>query len=309
MKLSGRLALLSNIVSVACVVGIAATVAWAVWFFVQPPAPIAFGAASVAAPTSDSGKQDLSLYLNSNPFGASRRGENDPVRLDSLKETRLDLVLVGCFPRFHDPAKSVAMISSNRRSSKSYRVGDILEGFAKLVAIHGDSVELERNGKREVLRFKRGQNLLTATPAIHNETKSRRRGASNRSWIQGEGVRKRGGEGATLNLKKLEDQWRLTPKKHLREVSERLPDLIKRGGLSAVSKDSASGYKLNQASMSPALSNLGLREGDVLVSVNGKALGSQKSDQGVLDAAFTSESARLKVKRGDRSFVITVPMK
>ena len=320
MKLSHRLDLLSNAVSVACVVGIAATVAWAVWVFVQPPAPIAFGAGSVATPSSDSGQRDLALYLNTNPFGATRRSENDPVLLDTLEETRLDLVLIGCFPRFHDPSKSVAIISSNGRDSKSYKIGDILAGFAKLVAIHADSVELEQNGERKVLRFKRGQSLLTAAQGSLRNSRNRGLGTSVTFPVHIDDdfgaltVRAVTGDTTVVlspspSLREVAEQHRLMPKKHLREVSDRLPDLIEQGGLTPVSTDTASGYELTKASISPALFNLGLREGDVLLSVNGKALGSRESDQRVLDNAFTSHSARIKVKRGNRSFIITVPMK
>ena len=296
------------------IAGIAATVAWSIWFVVQPPPPVPFGVAGVGLSPDPSTNHDMELYLSSNPFGAMMPSKPDPVDLVSLKDTRLDLTLVGIFRNRHVAQDSTCMISANGRDAKVYKVGDKLPGFATLVAIHPAAVELEREGVRELLRFKRGHSLLTAS----DDGGLRTRGSVKEvGATMGVGTSSSRSNKLTRvpnshfkSLAEVAEEHRMAPKAYLREMSDRLPALIKQGGLSPVSIASARGYRFNKESASPALKRLGLREGDIILSINGKPLGSQSDDKKLLDRAFEFEdSASLQVQRGDRTFKIKVPLK
>ena len=52
----------------------------------------------------------------------------------------------------------------------------------------------------------------------------------------------------------------------------------------------------------------GLQPGDVVLSVNGKAVGVASSDGALIDQVMNSSRVRAEVQRGNRRFFLTVPV-
>ncbi len=71
---------------------------------------------------------------------------------------------------------------------------------------------------------------------------------------------------------------------------------------------SAEGYRLDDLAQSPYLSQTGLQQGDVILSVNGKAVGDIRQDQQEIDNILAQGSARLEIQRGTRRFFITASL-
>ena len=79
-------------------------------------------------------------------------------------------------------------------------------------------------------------------------------------------------------------------------------------GLTPVTAGAAQGYRLGALANSPQLRNTGLQSGDVLLSVNGEAVGDIQSDRSRIDGVLSGGSARLEVQRGDRRFFVTAAL-
>ena len=56
------------------------------------------------------------------------------------------------------------------------------------------------------------------------------------------------------------------------------------------------------------LQQAGLQEGDVVLSVNGQSASSVMGSQNLMNQVMQSERARVEVQRGQRRFVVTVPI-
>ncbi|MFT5920342.1 MAG: general secretion pathway protein C, partial [Granulosicoccus sp.] len=52
----------------------------------------------------------------------------------------------------------------------------------------------------------------------------------------------------------------------------------------------------------------GLKQGDVILRVNGKPVGNVANDKALISQVVASERARVEVQRGTRKFVVTVPI-
>jgi general secretion pathway protein C len=76
-------------------------------------------------------------------------------------------------------------------------------------------------------------------------------------------------------------------------------------GVEPVTQGSAGGYRLGSEIPSSTLAQVGLRPGDVVLSVNGQAVGNIQQDRAQLDSIMDAGSARLEIQRGDRRFFVT----
>ncbi len=97
----------------------------------------------------------------------------------TLPKTQLKLVLSGTFTH-HDSNKASALIGSNSRQSKRYRIGDTLPGGAELVAVHKGSVTLRREGQDELLQFARRK---TSSNRPYSQTLSYNRQDGDDGWV------------------------------------------------------------------------------------------------------------------------------
>ena len=79
-------------------------------------------------------------------------------------------------------------------------------------------------------------------------------------------------------------------------------------GLSAVSPTEARGYHLGAAAAQPLLQQAGLQAGDVILSVNGVALGQALQDSALIQQVLDAGLVRVEVQRGERRFFLTAPI-
>ena len=77
-------------------------------------------------------------------------------------------------------------------------------------------------------------------------------------------------------------------------------------GVSPVESGRSKGYKLE--SSNAVLTKAGLRQGDVILSVNGKAVGDAAKDSALIERALADKRVRVEVRRDTRRFFLTVPL-
>lgn len=232
----------------------ASRVTW-LWLTPQPMLP---PASTAPAASAVSPVVDLAGRI----LGAELFGRPQPVAAVQRKApvTRLDLRLYGVV--MTERAAGYAMIGRAGGPAKLYVTGTELPGGALLREVHQDHVLISVGGKDERLLLKPEQEgVLDARPAPQ------------------------GGSGATTRLGKLREQVLADPAALARQLTA-VP--VQRAG-------KLYGFSLQAAGEAQAvLTELGLRQGDVVTAVNGIVLDSPA--QGVRALAMLRDARQVVVK-------------
>ena len=276
------------------VFGIAYTLAMSVLFFVSGPAgsdlttSSGTSASPLRAPTANS----VNAILSRNLFGvAGATAAIDGATAEV--ETRLPLQLLGVFvaEQGSADADSAAIVAQKGKPGELYQIGDLLPGNAELIEVHPQHIVLRRAGARETLRFPDVAQLQLANAPESNipDKFAATTGAVGRQVA------------SNRTPRELIDAYR----DRLSEDPQRALDDL---GIAPVSVGSSQGYRLDNLAQSPYLSQTGLQPGDIILSVNGQAVGDIRQDQKQIDNILAQGSARLEVQRGNRRFFITASL-
>jgi len=256
-----------------------------------------------------------------NLFGDASRSQLNPTATvtESLEETRLNLELVGVFAAStDDPEDSAALISEKRGTAKLFRINERVPGNATLVEVFADGVVLERSGKRELLRFPTTKNNFTPQGepgrTIIDPALSRSRTA-----LQGSRITDASSNATRTELAAAEKPATAgrNAQQSVRQVIASYQGRLENDaegtlaelGIKPISTDVAGGYRLGSLASHPALKQTGLQPGDILLSVNNRAIGNVAEDRLEFENVLAQGSARLEIKRGSRNFFITVSLK
>ncbi len=123
---------------------IACTLAWqgVAWYRLLHSQTVAPLAATEQQPVAQRIEDLLPLFADSQTSSAA------------TPATNLQWILLGSFAHA-DAQQSSALIQNETAKAKRYRVGDTLAPGIQLQAVYPDKVELLRNGRLEILPFKR----------------------------------------------------------------------------------------------------------------------------------------------------------
>ena len=279
------------------VFGIAYTLAMSVLFFVSGPAGADLttssgtSASPLPAPTANS----VNAILSRNLFGvAGATAASDGAAAEV--ETRLPLQLLGVFVAEHGSADadSAAIVAQKGKPGKLYQIGDLLPGNAELIEVHPQHIVLRRAGAREALRFPDVEKLQLADLANASESNIPDKFTATTRAV---GSRAAGNRTPREMIDAYRDRLSEDPQRALDDL-----------GIAPVSVGSSQGYRLDNLAQSPYLSQTGLQPGDVILSVNGQAVGDIRQDQKQIDNILAQGSARLEVQRGNRRFFITASL-
>jgi general secretion pathway protein C len=211
-------------------------------------------------------------------------------------DTSLSLELAGVFVAL-DPKKSTAVILEKGREGQLYGIEDQLPGNAQLQYVYEDRVVIKRNGRFETLRFPKDNNADQSITM--NELLQPQSGA--------DGIRPAAAR--VPAVKRVRDQSpQFTPEKIVQSLQSGGTATLDQLGLETVDANSEQGYRVTSKTPSQLMSMLGLKAGDVLISVNGNAIGNITKDQTLLNQVIASGQATVAVKRGDRTITATVPI-
>ena len=231
-----------------------------------------------------------------NLFGEVARATS-PI-LQEAPETRLNLELQGIFIS-EDPAASTAIIAEKNKPGKLFHVGDKLPGNAYLHAVRVDHILLRRGSRLEKLMF-----LLAKVTFESGDTAKPAKLYQNKSSEQPLNKLLAGPD----NPPSEDSSLRGYLEQNKRRLQSNPDQLLREIGMSPVSKESANGYKVGSGSNSGALTQAGLQSGDVVISVNGIAVGVAMNDARLIDQAMAAGRVRVEVQRGGRRFFLTIPI-
>ena len=256
---------------------------------------------------------DLDSILAANLFGVAgatpAEAATAAAARESLAETRLPLVLHGVFVA-EAREESTAILARKGRSEELYRIGDRVPGNAILETVYLDHVVLRRGRSLERLAFpdsdkrfatpnSRPESLKAGAPDARARLEERGPPATDAPLSPSSRALQRGA--AERSPREMAAQYR----ERLRtDPQSALGEL----GLTPLASDSPAGYRLDRLSRSPYLRQTGLMPGDVILSVNGQAVGDVGRDHLELDNVLAQGSARLEVQRGERRFFITASL-
>ncbi len=289
-----------------------------------PPLPVE----GPAAPTrSASGQRSADIDLASlNLFGDPGAGPvetRETVR--DAPETRLKITLIGVFVA--DRSEDSAAIIRDDRREALYRVGDRLPGNAILAEVHPDHVLLRRAGAPERLSFEQPQSRLlsvrqTGGPGrqglVHDRSQAADitptgeddAGAGGTRDVPAASARRVRATLAGQSPPRNPAEPIRSAREFLEEYGERLADdpaeTLAELGIEAVADGSGQGYRLGDVASPEQLSRVGLRPGDVVLSVNGQQLGNPQVDTALIDQVTEAGAARLEIQRGERRFFVTL---
>ncbi|MXW53308.1 MAG: hypothetical protein F4X44_10510 [Gammaproteobacteria bacterium] len=255
-------------------------------------------------------------------FGSEAQPEEFDI--EQLATTTLNLTLISVVFDETNPDLSWARIAQGTQRPKKFTHGDRIAGVANLSEVLRDRVILERLGQRELLAFDSdfdyfepreivlpvdstesaseysGTSGFINQQMLNNdqEEQAEEENPSDQSNSESEATEQEQsnagpGQGTRELIESYKQRLEEDPKQFLQEI-----------GLTPVSQDTASGYRVNES----LAKQLGLRKGDILTSVNGEVLGDIESDLPRVLSQMNSNSAKLQVKRGDEIINIEIPI-
>lgn len=249
---------------------------------VLAPEPLLLAAAS---------KESGNKVTSKNSFGTAQyhlfgiAGEEPVAEVSEdihAPDTSLRLELLGITKSSRTGA-STAIIAPKGKEGDFYRIGDVVQSNTKLAAVYEDRVILDTNGKLETLKFdeelREGISTRTVQAPVEAQVKS------------GDGTLK----GRFQQVK--------NPSEFMTVITEEVA-ADPEGTLSQLGVESnpqGEGYRVMPGSMLMALQ---LQPGDIILSVNGQALGDPQADQQLLQQVEVEGSARIEVQRGNNRFVV-----
>lgn len=236
---------------------------------IPQPAPIATVAAAPAAGAASRRSVDVQRVLNTHLFGVASASDKPAGDGADAPQTSLTLVLAGTIAS-SDPKQGLGIIGETAANAKVYSVGDSVTGGALLHAVYSDRVILDRSGQLEALLLPRQtQSTGTATaPAPAAATAAPPSG--------------------------LADRVRRMIAQDPGSVAEIMrPQPVFANGQQR-------GYRVYPGRNRQQFTKLGLRPGDLVMSVNGTPLDDPARGMEIFRSIGSADSVRVTVERNGR---------
>ncbi len=245
---------------------------WMLWYGPQDSLPESdLQQVAVAGAQNSNAGVSSSQVQSWNLFGVYQAESAPDDRPVDAPDTRLSLELLGLF-QTRDREKSSAIIAEKGKDAELFHIGDAIPGNAELEEIYADRVILRRQGRLETLRL----NEIKGLP----------------------------GGGLTQVTEPEPQSQAPSPET---DLAQQRTALIRQLGLQPVSEGATDGYRIGEQAPKQLIEQVGLNQGDVVVSVNGYPLGDEESDLAALQSYLDSQAATIVVQRGEQEFTVNYP--
>lgn len=248
-----------------------------------PPAPAVRSTTTSIQQTDLPPFSDYQVIVQRNLFqtntgAAAKAGTN--LLLDNLEETKVELKLWGTVAA-DNPEKSYAIIEDEKkREQHVYKVNDTVQN-ATVKMILADKVVLSVAGRDEVLQLQKRTGSSSTTT---RSTTASLRTATTSSATQTTRI--------SLN------------RSQVNSAMENLSELMTQVTIDYYNEDGLEGLKLSNIKPNSIFRRMGLRNGDVLVAVEGQPLTSADQALQLYENLKSSDSASVEINRRGRSRVI-----
>jgi general secretion pathway protein C len=285
----------------------AVLVALALWLFVRllwslvPRGDAALETAPVRADAATGGALPAQSIARWHLFG------NTPLRPGAgagAPATTLSLILRGTLAE-SDPKAGIALVADSQNGERALRVGEEVAPGARLAAVYPDRIVLEHEGAEEVLKLPRDRNLaptdvVRATPA----TTSSRKGTNPPAGANAVASSRTadGAPAVAANVKAPTD-WQQTVAR-LRQNPDELARRVQ--VVPVLDGGKLTGVRLSAGADMALISQIGLRPGDVITSVNGMPVDSFARGQEIMSSLSQASSVRVTVLRDGKPTEVSV---
>ena len=211
-------------------------------------------------------------------FGQSGNSQAVPdYRTDDLKETPLDLTLKGILAS-RSGSRKLALIARGEESERVYRIGNRIAG-AEITHIQARRIVLERNGVSEALR------LETAEP---------RRGSSY--------VNRRVTDAVTM----VNERERVVSRNLFEQQMQRLPEVLNQARAVPYWDNNGheAGFRVVDIAAGSVFEKLGLRQEDVIVSVNGVSVRNNREALAAYQSFKSADALQIGLLRGGQEVTV-----
>lgn len=223
-------------------------------------------------------------------------------------DTSLRLELEGVFVA-PDPKNSSAIISESNREGIYYKVGDKLPQNATLESVHSDKVVLKRNGRLEQLKFPEVSGAMSAAKSsvADRQARSSSRRYSTRASNRQSGDALKSRVGSLFQGGGIPQPAQVIESLN-QDVQSNVEGLMDEMGVETVPLEDGGGVRITRQAPAEIKQMLGLRDGDVIKSVNGQMLGNTSDIQGLVQqyAQGGECQAQIELQRGSRIFTVNL---
>jgi general secretion pathway protein C len=220
-------------------------------------------------------RANVAAIANSHIFGAAAPPAQPQPDAANAPQTSMPLVLTGIIAD-DDPRTGFAILGESAAAAKVYAVGDNVPGGARLHSVYEDRVLLDRGGRLESLSLPRNQmaSMAEAPPL----------------------------PAAAPTTESLPDRM----KRLIAEEPGVISDVMRPQPVFAQGKQR--GYRVYPGRNRQAFMRLGLRPGDLVVSINGTPLDDPARGQEIFRTIGSSSEAHVTVMRNGRQQDLTLNM-
>ena len=271
-----------------------------IYAIVQTVLLFVFGTENKNAPDLDELQEFLmpTEVSASDIIAANLFGELPTVAVQpTIEETTLNLKLVGISYNEEDPPSSRAYIvgRSNARAVRK-SVGEMVEGVAELTDIFQDHVLLLRGGKKESLFVEQREVLISTVQetTFVPELPKLADGLITQADLLGSAE-------AENELETTQTGWvRQYYETYHERIEEEPDEVLDEIGITPVAQESAAGYRLQDT----MAERLGVRTGDILLSVNGYKVGNVQEDLARFGDHLDAKTLKLEIQRGETKITL-----
>ncbi|MCG8393651.1 MAG: hypothetical protein MI745_11275 [Pseudomonadales bacterium] len=267
--------LLSVLLVIALAYVLAQTV-WLLWYGPNDPIPTGDHTRLDVSVSEQGPSLSQSQVHEWQLFGAfqaePQSGQDKPT---DAPDTRLRLELLGVF-QTANPEQATAIIAEKGKEGELFHIGDSIPGNATLEEVYPDRVILRRAGRLETLRW--SESSLGGVSEVARPDPA--------PASAPEPAVATGGNA---------------------DMARQRRAIIGQLALKPVSAGNNAGYRLGKRAPAQMISQVGLKTNDVILSVNGHALGTEESDLAALRSFQETRQASIVVQRGDQQFTVNYP--
>lgn len=219
-------------------------------------------------------RANVAVIANAHLFG-TRAADPSAVDAANAPQTSMPLVLTGIIAG-DDPSTGLAIVGESASSAKVYGTGDALPGGAKLHAVYGDKVLLDRNGQIESLSLPRqfAGDMAAAAPLPGPAPEA--------------------------------DQPAERVRRLIAEQPGAVSEIMRPQPVFAQGKQK--GYRVYPGRNRQAFVRLGLRPGDLVTAINGTPLDDPSRGQEIFQTLASASEARVTVMRNGRQQDLSLNM-
>ena len=249
---------------------------------------------------------EYTMIVERNIFGATEKAEPPPVveekvePIETLQETSLQLSLLGTIAGDAQSARAI-IFDQRQKSQDLYRVGDTVQN-AEIRQILRGKVVLRHDGKDEILSMVEGEELPGAGAATDRTSKRGGR-AARRTRSRPESIEE--AEEEPVETGEVEQEIIALSQDELQDSMDNLNELLTQVRVRPYFRQGKpEGFIVSQIQPDSVFEKLGLLNGDIIASVNGKQMSSPEEAFQLYNSLKSGSQVSIEItRRGQRKLL------